>query len=170
MSRAATRFGGATASRVALILALAGLPSCGGRESTPPVPSSDPPLETVEVGDALDAELDTSTDTVAARRVREETGGVLPGGFPGDLPLPTSTTLVDFEEGSDEGDEKGASYVLLASPRSAAIVSSQLARDLPAAGWRLTGSAPRWSAAKGGRSVRIAVTERGSGCELRIEY
>ncbi len=165
MSRTAWRLAGRSAAAAALTLALAAAPSCGGRPGAPSDPPADPPLETVEVGDAPDAELDTSEDVVAVRRPREDVGGVLPGGFPRDLPLPAPTTLVDFGDANG-----GGAWVLLASPRSAAAVSAHLAEGLPAAGWRLAGAGPPWTAAKGGRSVRIAVTGRGAGSELRIEY
>ncbi len=165
MSRAAWRLAGRSAAAAALAAALAVVASCGQSRRDPSQAPPDPPLETVEVGDALDAELDTSEDVVAARRPREDVGGVLPGGFPRDLPLPTPTTLVDFGDATG-----GGAWVLLASPRSAAALSSQLAQDLPAAGWRLSAAGPPWTAARDGRSVRIAVTARGAGSELKIEY
>ena len=52
-------------------------------------------LETVDVGEGVDAGLTTAYDE-QAKRVGPGIAGVLPEGFPPDVPLYTPSSLVDF--------------------------------------------------------------------------
>lgn len=117
-------------------------------------------LETVDVGEPLDAELSTESDT-KARGVGSHVAGVLPEGFPRDLPLPAPATLVDFG-----GAGAGQSFVEFFSPDSATTLGPRWERQLAAAGWSRSGAA--WSRA--GRRVRVIVEGSPPGSRVRIEY
>jgi hypothetical protein len=88
---------------------------------------------------------------------------VLPGGFPGDLPLPDGGSLVDFGEAAG-----GWHYVVIQTPESLAAVRAATARRLAAAGW--TAVADGASYQKRGRVVRLAYEDARPGTRLRVEY
>lgn len=116
-------------------------------------------LETVDVGGAIDADLSTSGDE-QARGVGSHVAGVLPGGFPRDLPLPKPSTLVDF------GAADGRSFVVLRSSQAVGQLRPRWESQLSAAGWKRAGA--EWS--RNGRRVRIGVEDAAPGTRVRIEY
>jgi hypothetical protein len=87
-------------------------------------------LETVEVGEGFDVGLTTAYDQ-KAKQVGPEVAGVLPDGFPRDLPLYTPSSLVDFGEA-----DAGLQYLEFDTSDSAAVVRRRLEAKLAASGWR----------------------------------
>ncbi len=129
----------------------------------PPDSSEPAVLHTVEVGGAIDEELDTTDDRVGYVSV-ESFGGVLPVDYPPDLPVYTPSSLIDF--GSEDGR-----YVELTTPDPPDTVRERLSHQLEAAGWRSSGSAgSRWTVSKEERSALILITGDSSGSEIRIDY
>ena len=120
-------------------------------------------IETVEVGGSIDEGLDTSDDPVGYVPL-EEVGGVLPVGYPPDLPVYSPSSLIDF--GSGEGEH----YVLLATPDPPETVRERLAMQLDSAGWSSRSSGGRWRVSKDGRSATIRVIGDRSGSQIRIDY
>ncbi len=122
-------------------------------------------IETVEVAPARTAVLTTIYDTVAPQR-HESFSGVLPQGFPADLPLYDPSSLTDF------GDlDIGGNYVLMFSPDTAAMVRDRMAGELRRSGWALIrGDSERGSYRRGSRRVTLSIHEAQPGTEIRVEY
>lgn len=147
---------------LAAVLASAALLfGCRGAEAPP----ADGRLETVEVAPPLDVELTTTGDPRAPER-RAAVSGVLPAGFPRDLPLPLPSTLIDF------GDAGGGwGYVALASPDPPPTVERGWRSRLEAAGWAPAGSQAGLRVYRNaGREVRVGIRAQPPGSEVRIEY
>ncbi len=131
----------------------------------------DEQLETVEVDAGVTARLTPDGDSVAAPAA-PELAGALPPDYPGDLPVPLPSSVVDFGsvDGVDEVD--GAQrFVLVASPLPAAEVEAQLIRALKTSSWRAVPGAGPLRRQQAGRfaSYRLEAAGR-EGTRVRIEY
>ena len=148
------------ARRGLAVMAIATVMACAREE-----PKGPPPLETVDVAPAPDAAASLANEPVAARPAPEDGfSGVLPAGFPADLPMPRPSSLVDVELG-----EGGRLAVVLASPASPRELASAYGRQLRSAGWQAEGpsTAGRWR--KGARSLRVELVDARPGSRLRLE-
>jgi hypothetical protein len=144
---------------LALLLLLA-LPLACRQEPAPP--SGGGELVTEEVEPPPDHRVDPSTDPRERRR-SQGTGGVLPGDFPKDFPLPEGATLTGFGGGEEE-----AAWVELMVPQPLATVRQRHSAQLRAAGWDgPTGSGPQ---RKGGRTVEVELGAAGPSTRLRVRY
>jgi hypothetical protein len=146
--------------RFAPLLAVAAFAGCA-RESAPP-PTTDG-LETVDVAPAIDAAASLEADVVERRLAAPAGGvaGVLPEGFPTDVPLPTPSSLVDF----GPGPRGGESVTLeVASPPAAALAAYEA--RLRAAGFVDQGDGV-W--ARGPRRVAVAVAPFSGVARLTLE-
>jgi hypothetical protein len=121
------------------------------------------PLETEEVGGAPDSTADLTTDAVGPRPV-EGLSGVLPSGFPRDLPVVTPSSLVDF------GEEGSGHYVLIVVGGSQDNVRQRQIEALRAGGWTVTGGPREYRLQKGGTSVRLSLAGDRAATELRFLY
>jgi len=148
------------APRIALALMVTLLAACA-RESAPP-PAADG-LETVEVAPAIDAGASLEGDVVEPRRAAPAGGvaGVMPEGFPTDVPLPTPSSLVDF----GPGPRGGASVTLeVASAPAAALAAYET--QLRAAGF-VEDEPDVWI--RGKRRIAVAVAPFAGVARLTIE-
>jgi hypothetical protein len=144
------RFGAA-----ALLLIV--LPACN--RSTP---SSDKPeqLETVDVDGGVDARLTTEFDE-RAKQVEIDMGGVLPSDFPEAMPVFSPASVVDF----------GSGFVEVDTPVPAGEVRSSLGALIQRSGWTVDSIGDGGSVySRGGRRVRVVLTDMGSGSRIRYEY
>lgn len=148
-----SRLWSTTPPLVALTLA-----ACGS-----PEPATVDPGEPVEVTASPVDNLTTEHDEKAAPRQQEEMAGVLPSGFPSDVPVYTPSSLVEFGEG-------GGRFVLLATPNPVEDVRSSYRMTLESAGWTRTGGGREQSFTKDERTLRVEVRSRGVGSEIRIAY
>jgi hypothetical protein len=121
-------------------------------------------LETVEVGEGFDVGLTTAYDQ-KAKQVGPEVAGVLPDGFPRDLPLYTPSSLVDFGEA-----DAGLQYLEFDTSDSAAVVRRRLEAKLAASGWRPLSADLATSFAKGDRQVTLTVRDLSPGARFRYVY
>lgn len=144
-------------SAASLFTALA-LAACGS-----PEPATVDPGEPVEVTASPIDNLTTEHDEVATPREQEDMAGVLPSGFPSDVPVYTPSSLIEFGEG-------GGRFVLLATPDPVDGVRSSYRMTLESAGWERTGGGREESFAKDERLLRVEVRSRGTGSEIRIAY
>lgn len=144
-----------SAATLSTALALA---ACGS-----PEPATVDPGEPVEVTASPVDNLTTEHDEKAAPREQEEMAGVLPSGFPSDVPVYTPSSLVEFGEG-------GGRFVLLATPNPVEDVRSSYRMTLESAGWTRTGGGREESFTKDERTLRVEVRSRGVGSEIRIAY
>jgi hypothetical protein len=138
------------------------------RPEAPSAPPAATPLATVEVGAAPDATADLSRDTVGRAASSERMAGVLPGGFPADLPIPAGTSIVDF--GTLAAASPTSSYLTLRSPQAATTLLGSLRRSLAAAGWTLAQEQGSWRLRKGNREVVLSVVDAHPGAEIRYAY
>lgn len=148
----------ANAPLFALLLLLATSTACRREQ---PVPAAAPgdDLQTVEVAPPPDALVDIDTD-VRERRRAEAFSGVLPSGFPRELPLPAGASLVD----------QGPRWVELLVGRRLAEVRPQYLRQLAAAKWSVAAEGDRHRLSRGGQSVRLSLAAAGPSTRLRLEY
>ena len=122
-------------------------------------------LETVEVGGGLDAELTTELDQ-KARQVAIEVGGVLPSDFPSDLPVFSPSSVVDFGQ-----LPSGGGFVVVDSPVPVDEVRSSLASQLQRSGWGVESIGDTGNTySKGGKRVRLTLTDLTSATRIRYEY
>lgn len=147
------RRAGRGATLVAALLPLAACQPANG-------PAAPKELETVDVTRAPDAALSTAGDA-QERRVVESFAGVLPDGFPADLPLFRPASLVEIAEGSD------GRLAEFDSPAPAEEVSNWLAIRWRAKGWR-PAAGGAWTS--GERRVTLRVVPRPAGCRFSITY
>jgi len=120
-------------------------------------------LETVEVGAKLDAHASLEEDPIEIRR-REPSGGisgVLPEGFPSDVPLPTPSSLVDFVAAPGEG-----LAVTLEVQSSPEVALAGYEAKLRAAGFGSRGGGV-WSRER--RRIRVSVDSFGGAARIRVE-
>ena len=140
-----------------LAVLLAGLVAAGCTEQT----QGSKELSTEEVSPPIDEMLTTEFDE-QGRAKRPEVSGVLPPGFPQDLPLYVPSSIVDL------GDAGGGwRYVTVFAPDPEHRVSSQMKGEVGQAGWS-SQDGLTWS--KGDRSVRLRFEDAAAGTEVRIEY
>ena len=148
--------------RVLLLALLCGtLAACRSQKETAP-PAAEP-LATIEVGAAPDAAATTEADSQSHSLADESFAGVLPGGFPADLPIYQPSSLVDFGPG-----EGGFQSVTLRTSDSAATVRSRYLASLRAAGWSSTGEESHWR--KGQHELQVEVVDARPGTRLRLSY
>ena len=149
----------------AVVFALAGLLvlACGGRE-TPRDAPAESALETVDVAPSRDASASLAEEPVAVRREPAAgLSGVLPAGFPDDVPILRPSSLVDAGWRDD-----GAVEIVLASPAAPGETAAAYARLLGAAGWERAGSGSpgRWQ--KGARRLEVEILDSRPGSRLRV--
>ena len=117
-------------------------------------------IETVDVGSGYDAELTTEEDE-RARHVELDMGGVLPSDFPGDLPVFTPSSIVDF----------GPGFVEVDTPVPESEVRSSIGPQLERSGWTVAASdTDAMTFRRSGRSVQIHLSPIGSGTRIRYVY
>ena len=144
----------------ALLLAALGVSACA-RE--PGAADRKPPLETVEVGVKLDAYASLDEEPVEERRAAPIGGiaGVLPDGFPTDVPLPAPSSLVDFATSPGQGPS-----VTLELQSAPAAASRAYEAKLAAAGF-VPGANGLWS--RSGRRIRVSVTPFGGAARITVQ-
>jgi hypothetical protein len=153
------RTGRANLAAIAALALAAGACGGGAPEAAKPAAGSD--LPTVEVGARPDAAYSTASDTVERRREGERSfSGVLPDGFPRELPLPLPSSLVDAAPG-----KAGAIRLTLDSPWSPEALERDWTARLSAAGYR--GGAGQW--AKGTLRLTFRVVDRHPGARIELE-
>lgn len=140
-----------------LVLAILAVGCPGGGDR----PGRQKPLETVDVEAPPNAAFTLEEDLKEQRR-KVELAGVLPGGFPADLPRYTPSSLVDFGEAIE-----GRMYVELHTADAFSTAGSKLEGRLAAAGWRRAGPSA-WE--KGGRTVLVRLSSLDPGTAIVIEY
>lgn len=91
--------------------------------------------------------------------------GILPGGFPADLPLYLPASLVDFGETED-----GTPWVDLLTPRSRDSVRRGFLGLVRDAGWQVEPGDEDLLLAKDGRLVRVTIRDGNPGTVYRVEY
>lgn len=133
---------------------------CAKRES----PREPAPLETVDVAPARDATASLATEPVEQRTERPSGfSGVLPAGFPADLPLLRPSSLIDSSWSAD-----GTLEIVLATSASPADVRTTYASLLAAAGWKASGRGVEGRWRKGARTVEVELVDTHPGSRLRI--
>ena len=148
----------ARACALALASLLAATLSCRQEPKAAPGPAK---LETQEVGAAPDATLSTEGDTVEHRRPSSSFSGVLPGGFPKDLPVYEPSSLVDF------GEDTAGAFVVFQTPDDLARARARYPAAIVGRGWaRESGDA----FSKAGRRVRVAFEGLHPGAKIRVSY
>lgn len=131
--------------------------------SEPPAPdSAAKPIPTEDVAPPLGAGVSTAGDRQEPAR-RPRFSGVLPGNFPKDVPMYEPSTLTDFGPAA-----AGASYVVLQTPDSPALVRRRFLEQLAARGY-LAG-ADGTTLVQGERSLRVTFEEARPGTRIRLEY
>lgn len=123
----------------------------------------DVPLETEEIGGAIDAELSTEDDRRGPRWV--DSGRVLPAGFPADLPLAAGLTVA--ESGTTESRQ---SFVVFEASTASEQLASGWRALLVDEGWQVNGDESHFTVTKGDETVSAEVTPSGAGSRLRIVY
>lgn len=137
------------------------LPMVGGCGPAPPAGEPAPPqATTVEVGAAPDATLSTASDRVETRH-ESAFAGVLPTGFPKDVPVYEPSSLVDFGEGG------GWSYSVFQTSQDLAVARQRFQELLRARGWAADSAA---GFVKQGRHLRVEFESAHPGARIRVEY
>lgn len=122
-------------------------------------------LDTVEVGDASDAEFSTEFDE-QARQVVTEAAGVLPTDIPLDVPIHSPSSLVDFGEAGEQ-----RRYVAVDTSANVRKIRREIVSELASAGWELSNDTePRMEFSKAGNSLSVVVQDLKPGTRLRYEY
>jgi hypothetical protein len=142
---------------IAPLLLVGAVAACRQETKSEPAPAK---LETREVGAAPDATLSTAGDVVE-RRHASGFAGVLPGGFPKDLPVYEPSSLVDFGKGAD------GAYVVFQTPDDIGRVRARYPAMIAASGWAHEGSD---SFTRGGHRVRVAYESLHPGARVRVVY
>lgn len=125
-------------------------------------PGEEPdPLEAVDVVPAL--EIETAEDPTEAERPPALVG-LLPSGFPTDMPLYLPASLVDWGTGD------GGRYVDLLTPHGRGRVERELMALVRSGGWSATGAGGGWLLRKGGQQVRLRIEDGNPGTLYRFEY
>ncbi len=147
---------------VVLALATTSLPGCRQQ----PAPPAGGELATVDVSAPIDAEASLAEDGVErrARGMFEVMGvsGVLPEGFPRDIPLPVDSSLVDFADGQQGGIRLDLD--VQASPEAALAAYQARLRSM--------GFAPvdggLWQ--RGPRRIVVSVSSFSGAARIRVEH
>jgi hypothetical protein len=143
------------------------LAACGGAGERRPADDFEN-LETEDIGDAFDAGLSTEEDRKGRPPRDPEVAGVLPGGFPGDIPLFRPSSIVDFGE-----LDGGRHFVEIDTSAPVAAVRAELERSLAGSGWAREGAAASGGPGrlvKAGRVLGLALTDLSPGTRIRYEY
>lgn len=145
-----------------LLLALLLVTACGA------------PVDDADSGPTIDVEpsveVSTENDVVEPRRANDGLSGILPGDFPGDVPLVLPASLVDY------GEENGQPYAEFATAKSRQSVEQGLVGLLQDRDWDvLEGSAEgtpdELRLVKDERPLRIVFRESdGGGAVYRVMY
>ena len=145
---------------IALGIAAALTPlGCAPREQAPPAP---PPLETVDVTDQPDAHASLAEDGVERRTAPAQgVAGMLPEGFPREVPVPSPSSVVDFGVGAH-----GGRAVTLEVPRGAREAEADYRARLRRAGFEL-GADGVWR--RGERALRFEVAPLHGASRLILE-
>lgn len=122
-------------------------------------------LDTVEVGEGFDAGLTTAYDEKAKQIVGPAVAGVLPEGFPRDLPLYTPSSLVDFGEAG-----AGMHYLEFDTSDGASVVRRRLETELAKNGWRPLSADLTTTFVNGDRQATLAIRDLSSGTRIRYVY
>jgi len=142
---------------LAPLLTLLLVAACGG---APERPGAKGELDTVDVAPAIDAAASTEQDSVATPAAAGAGVGVLPGGFPREVPLPRGGSLVDYGDGAAG---TWVAFVVAAPPPE---VEAAYRASLERAGFR-PGASGTWS--RGSLTVAVTASARGAGTTLRVE-
>ena len=129
-------------------------------------------VDDAESGPTVDVKpgLDVSTeDDVVEVRYGTGLSGILPGDFPGDVPLVLPASLVNF------GVESGDAYVELTTAKGRQAVEQGMVGLLQDRGWDLVksvgdGSPNEMRLVKDQRSLRVVFLPSDSGSTYRIVY
>ncbi|NJL27022.1 MAG: hypothetical protein HC897_03630 [Thermoanaerobaculia bacterium] len=128
--------------------------------------AAEPPLETVEVTPGL--EVTTEGDQQAKPRPVELTG-VLPPGFPADLPIYLPSSVVDFGAAAS-----GYRQVELLTPHPRDQVAAVLEQRLRQKGWTVASGegarSNRKRLSKPGREAWLEVRDARPGTAFRYDY
>lgn len=126
----------------------------------------EPALETVEVAPAL--EVATEDDPQAKPRP-VELAGILPRGFPADLPIYLPASVVDFGAAA-----AGYQQAEMLSPHPRAQVAAALEQKLRQNGWTVVpgdgARAKQKQLSKGNRQAWLEVRDARPGTLFRYEY
>jgi hypothetical protein len=137
--------------------ALACTPLAAALACAPTSPGGEKPIETVDVAPAIDAAASFDDEPVEPPRpAGGSVAGVLPAGFPRDVPLPEPSSIVDFDERSVTFELGGAGAEARAAYR----------RRLAAAGFRAA-AGDVWH--RGARRIRVVESERGGAARVTLE-
>ena len=138
---------------------------CAALVACAPEPRRSEPLvlETVEVGEAVDAELTTETDAKQKPSLGDDL--ILPGDFPPGLPVPQAARLVGSGEAAPD-----RTFLVLHASAAPEAVTAWYGERLPAAGWRVSGAGSVLTAERGGRQVVLTFEPLSPGTSVRVEY
>lgn len=148
--------------RLALVALAALLGACGGGDG--PADDSLEVLETEDVGESFDAELSTEEDTIGRPRKEPEIAGVLPGGFPTDVPVFKPSSIVDFGELGG-----GRHYLEIDTSAPVSAVAAELEGALAGFGWSRDGAGSS-AFTKGDRRLGLVLRSLSPGTRVRYEY
>ena len=155
--RAIFRTMGGRSLRVLCALSLVCVLACR-RE---PESSATVALETEEIGTPIDAAVTTEYD-IRAKSSAEIVGAQLPGDFPGDVPLYSSASVINY--GPADPDRR---FIELSVPAQPTAVERRYNAEIEAAGWRRQGEG---EFVRGSRTIVVTYREGTPGTWVRIEY
>jgi len=118
-------------------------------------------IPTEDVAPPLGAGVSIAGDQQERAR-RSRFSGVLPGNFPGDVPVYEPSTLADFGSAG-----AGKSYVILQTPDPLAVVRSRFLEQLGARGYRAGADGVMVG---GETSLRVSFEDARPGTRIRLEY
>ena len=118
-------------------------------------------LETVDVEPSIS--IDIEDDPTEVERAPALVG-VLPSGFPEDMPLYLPASLIDFGTGD------GGRFVSLLTPHAQARVERELIEQARGAGWTAAGSGGTRELSKGGLRLRLRIEDGNPGTLYHFEY
>lgn len=133
---------------------------CGAPQ--PPAEPAKQELPTVDVTAAPDAAYSTADDRIERRRTDPGLAGVLPDGFPADIPVFRPSSLVDFA-----AEANGGGSIVFSTAADADGVAAAMAIRLRSAGWQEAGGGT-WT--KAARRLRLVVQSTPAGSRFRIEF
>lgn len=128
-------------------------------------PAQEAPIETVDVAETVDSQIEPEEDIRA--KVREKgLVGVLPGDFPEDLWAYQPASIVDLGYSPD-----GRGYVGLRTVGALADVRQRLLEEQEERGWEGSVAGPGLVVfRKGGRRAQVALEAKGNETWMRMEY
>jgi hypothetical protein len=132
---------------------------CARREAAPPPP---PALETVDVAAQPDAHASLEADVVERRAAPPQgIAGVLPEGFPREVPVPSPSSVIDFGAGAH-----GGRAVTFELPRGVRDAEADYRARLRRAGFE-SDDGGVWR--RGGLAVRFEVVPVHGASRLTVE-